>query len=87
MNNRRNTVATNRIAAGRPNRARRFLAGVVVAGSVAGGAAAFGSIAHGGSLADPMKPVVTTKDYFLTIDGVKGESKDDTHKDEIHVSS
>jgi type VI secretion system secreted protein Hcp len=27
------------------------------------------------------------EDYFLKIDGVKGESQDDKHKDEIHVSS
>jgi type VI secretion system secreted protein Hcp len=27
------------------------------------------------------------EDYFLKIDGIKGESQDDKHKDEIHVSS
>ena len=27
------------------------------------------------------------EDYFLKIEGVKGESQDDKHKDEIHVSS
>jgi len=27
------------------------------------------------------------EDYFLKIDGVKGESQDDKHKNEIHVSS
>ena len=26
-------------------------------------------------------------DYFLKIDGIKGESKDDKHKDEIHLES
>ena len=27
------------------------------------------------------------EDYFLKIDGISGESQDDKHKDEIHVSS
>ena len=27
------------------------------------------------------------EDYFLKLDGIKGESQDDKHKDEIHVSS
>jgi type VI secretion system secreted protein Hcp len=27
------------------------------------------------------------EDYFLDIEGIKGESQDDKHKDEIHVSS
>ena len=27
------------------------------------------------------------EDYFLKIDGITGESQDDKHKDEIHVSS
>jgi type VI secretion system secreted protein Hcp len=27
------------------------------------------------------------EDYFLSIDGIKGESQDDVHKNEIHVSS
>jgi type VI secretion system secreted protein Hcp len=27
------------------------------------------------------------EDYFLKIEGIKGESQDDKHKDEIHVSS
>ena len=27
------------------------------------------------------------EDYFLNIDGIKGESQDDKHKDKIHISS
>ena len=27
------------------------------------------------------------EDYFLDIEGIKGESQDDKHKDEIHISS
>ncbi len=27
------------------------------------------------------------EDYFIKLDGIKGESQDDKHKDEIHVSS
>ncbi len=30
---------------------------------------------------------MSQEDYFLKIDGVKGKSQDDKHKDEIHVSS
>jgi type VI protein secretion system component Hcp len=29
----------------------------------------------------------TSTDYLLTIDGIKGESKDDKHKDTIHIES
>jgi bacteriocin-like protein len=29
----------------------------------------------------------TSTDYLLKIDGIKGESQDDTHKDSIHLSS
>jgi hypothetical protein len=28
-----------------------------------------------------------SSDTFLTLDGIKGESKDDTHKDTIHIES
>ena len=29
----------------------------------------------------------TKSDYLLQLDGIKGESMDDTHKDEIHIES
>ena len=49
----------------------------------ASGARSQGSSGDTGKVTPGPKPAAQ-EDYFLTLDGIKGESQDDKHKDEIH---
>ena len=51
--------------------------------AAAGGAGSQGSSGGTGKVTPGPKPAAQ-EDYFLTLDGIKGESQDDKHKDEIH---